>query len=55
MFQKHMDGLRTNHQVGVGAQLRNMASRLEAVGPTGSVGGKRPRVPLPATPSPWSP
>lgn len=26
MFQKHMDGLRTNHQVGVRAQLQHLAS-----------------------------
>lgn len=33
-FQKHMDGLRTNHQVGVRAgpaQPQRLASRLEAV------------------------
>lgn len=53
MFQKHMDGLRTNHQVGVRAQLRHLASSLGALeppqGPTGDVGGKNPRLTLAPT------
>lgn len=57
MFQKHMDGLRTNHQVGVRAQ--HLASSLGALelpqGPTGDVGGKNPRLPLPPIPSHGAP